>query len=357
MKGKERNAAFFSNQQAKPSASLQSRFKSARSQGTLNLSSLNPPLTVIPKEIFDLEKFIEDGEKFWEFEPLKTLDLSFNKVAVIPDEVCNLLDCVSMKYRDNLITTIPDGLFEGCVSLKHLDLNANKIETLSGRILNLSYLKDLLLSNNNLIALPDELMMCGSITTLELEHNKLRALPQQRWGLSSLTSLNIAHNNISSLPACIADLVKLEVLNCSCNGAITVLPDLSRLTALRYLDASQNALEEFPRLPRGGGNPRHRTALSHLVLGYNRIAHIDIETLAQHHKALSELLLHNNKLDTLPDEIEHIASLKILDVSNNNLRDLPATLGYMPNLQHMKAEGTPIRVIRQHVLVKPTNEL
>jgi len=351
MRGKERNSAFFNNQKAKPNASLQSRFKAARAHGTLSMTSCNPPLTSIPAEVFDLEKSIEEGEKFWEFEPLKSLDLSFNKITAIPNEVCNLVDCVSMKYRDNMIESLPDSLFEGCISLKHLDLGSNRISSLSGRVANLTYLKDLLLSSNNLTALPEELVDCASITTLDLQHNKIRALPQRRWNMPCLTTLNLAYNGLTSLPACLGDILTLETIHCNSNN-LAALPDFSRLTMLKYLDASQNVLEQFPRLPRENS----RNKLSHLILGYNRIAHIDIDALV-HHKALAELLIHNNKLAEVPMEIEYISSLKIIDVSNNDLRDLPSSLGYMQNLQHIRAEGNPIKVIRQQMLLKPVNEL
>lgn len=314
------------------------------------MSSGTPPLTTIPLEIFDLEKCIEDGEKFWEFEPLKSLDLSFNKITVIPGEICSLVDCVSMKFRDNLIQELPEGLFEGCISVKHLDLGMNKVTALSARVCNLTYLKDLLMPHNNLTSLPDTLFECRSIVNLDVEHNKLRALPQ-RWAMAALVTLNVANNTLAALPPCLAEVLSLEVLNCGSNS-IAQLPDLSRLVNLKYLDASQNVLEAFPRLPRENS----RNQLSHLLLGYNRISSIDIDALT-HHKALSELLLHNNRLQEVPGEIEYIASLKIIDVANNDLRDLPPTLGYMPNLQHIRAEGNPIRVIRQQVLLKPVNEL
>ena len=249
MRGKERNSAFFNQQKVKPSVSLQSRFKAARAQGTLNMSSCVPPMTSIPMEVFNLEKFIEEGEKFWEFEPLKSLDLSFNKICCIPDEVCNLIDCTSMKFRDNCIENIPDTLYEGCISLKHLDIGSNKLTCLSGRIANLCFLKDLLLSNNQLTDVPSELMDCQSMVTLELDHNKLRSLPDHRWQLNMLVSLNVSHNSLQCLPSSLGNITTLEIINCGSN-CISQLPDLSRLTSLRILDASQNALVEFPSLPK-----------------------------------------------------------------------------------------------------------
>ena len=351
MKGKERNSAFFSNQKAKPSVSLHNRFKSARVQGTLNMSSSMPPLTEIPIEVFDLEKYIEEGEKFWEFEPLKSLDMSFNKITMIPSDISNLIDCISIKFRDNLIEEIPSSFYEGCVNIKHLDFSSNKISNLNERINNLIYLKDLLLSNNKLQSIPNELITCRSIVTLDLDHNKIMNLPEIKWNMNNLITLNISYNMLTILPYSISNITTLEILNCSHNN-ISILPDLSQLTSLRILDASQNKLHEFPIL----STNNIKTKLSHLILGYNNISMINITTLINQ-KELNELLIHNNQLIEIPKEIEYLTKLKIIDISNNNLRDLPANLGYMTQLQHIKAEGNPIKVIRQHILVKSTQEL
>eukprot|EP01031_Cornospumella_fuschlensis_P014730 gene14730-17999_t len=71
-------SAFNNLQQTKNS--IKTKLKQARRQGTLNLSSIQPPLTAIPPEILALDSNLEEDEKFWEIEPLKILDLSFNAI-------------------------------------------------------------------------------------------------------------------------------------------------------------------------------------------------------------------------------------------------------------------------------------
>jgi hypothetical protein len=65
MRGKERNDAFFSNQKPKQTVSLQNRFKAARAQGTLNMSSCSPPLTAIPAEVFEVRHVLWPVLWFW----------------------------------------------------------------------------------------------------------------------------------------------------------------------------------------------------------------------------------------------------------------------------------------------------
>jgi len=147
-------------------------------------------------------------------------------------------------------------------------------------------------------------------------------------------------------------LKSLEVFNCSGNN-LSYIPSLSKLTALKNFDATQNNLVEFPVLP----IPASKGSLTHLYLGYNRIPNIPFAALAPHQITLTEFLIHNNLLREVPAELEYLVALKVLDLSNNDLKDLPATLGWVETLQHLKVDGNSIKTIRQALLTKPAAEL
>jgi len=331
MKGREKNSSFFSNQkQGVTSNSLHTKLKLAKSQGVLNLSSCQPPLRCIPPEVFRLDQCnLDDNEKFWEHETLKSFDVSFNQVRIVPDEVGTLVDCLTFKLRDNLVEDISERLYEDCTSLRHVDLGSNSIRAISERVVNLHNLKELLLNDNRLVAVPVSLMQCASLSVLDLHGNQITQLPSvEPWSLASLITFNVSNNKISVLPKHLSDVISLESINCSHNR-IEVIPDLRRMFSLRYLDASQNQLVDFPLLPYrsvsisssstlkhslhpiGRGPQPPVNQLSHLLLGYNRLTAIDIASL-QHHKMFSELLLNNNQLSLLPDDMELLGSLKIL---------------------------------------------
>eukprot|EP00981_Chlorochromonas_danica_P000662 scaffold146_cov171-Ochromonas_danica.AAC.11 len=55
--------------------------------------------------------------------------------------------------------------------------------------------------------------------------------------------------------------------------------------------------------------------------------------------------------------MECLSSLKILDVSNNSLTDLPPALGYISSLQVLRTEGNAIRTIRQTLLMEPAQKI
>eukprot|EP00602_Paraphysomonas_sp_CaronLab_P013193 CAMPEP_0185043614 /NCGR_PEP_ID=MMETSP1103-20130426/42999_1 /TAXON_ID=36769 /ORGANISM="Paraphysomonas bandaiensis, Strain Caron Lab Isolate" /LENGTH=409 /DNA_ID=CAMNT_0027583805 /DNA_START=988 /DNA_END=2217 /DNA_ORIENTATION=- len=52
-----------------------------------------------------------------------------------------------------------------------------------------------------------------------------------------------------------------------------------------------------------------------------------------------------------------MSSLKVLDIANNDIGDLPATIGYMESLQRVAVEGNPIRSIRRTLLSQSTADL
>jgi len=87
MKGREKNSSFFSNQkQGVTSNSLHTKLKLAKSQGVLNLSSCQPPLRCIPPEVFRLDQCnLDDNEKFWEHETLKTSQSAYMRIALALD--------------------------------------------------------------------------------------------------------------------------------------------------------------------------------------------------------------------------------------------------------------------------------
>ena len=70
---------------------------------------------------------------------------------------------------------------------------------------------------------------------------------------------------------------------------------------------------------------------------------------------LSILDLGTNKLIELPEStILALGSLQTLDVSNNELKELPARLGNMTGIRALVLHGNPLRSIRQPIKDKGT---
>eukprot|EP00644_Phytophthora_capsici_P012617 jgi/Phyca11/567013/estExt2_Genewise1.C_PHYCAscaffold_230220 len=81
------------------------------------------------------------------------------------------------------------------------------------------------------------------------------------------------------------------------------------------------ALEEFPKLP-------ENNTLDQLFLGFNVLRDIPVDVLCVK-ESLTVLDVRDNKLQRLSDRIPQLYRLKTLDVTNNDLPDLPPGLGYL----------------------------
>ena len=73
-------------------------------------------------------------------------------------------------------------------------------------------------------------------------------------------------------------------------------------------------------------------------------------------ESITELLVQANQLIICPDDIYLLRNLKVLDMSNNCLTNLPPSLGYMTSLQKILLEGNSIRTIKRPLLSSPVAE-
>ncbi len=62
-------------------------------------------------------------------------------------------------------------------------------------------------------------------------------------------------------------------------------------------------------------------------MGHNLLTAVDAGSLMPARDSLFELHLHNNTFRVVPPEVSLMSSLKVLDLSNNDLGDLPPSLG------------------------------
>ena len=141
----------------------------------------------------------------------------------------------------------------------------------------------------------------------------------------------------------------LEMLDCKSNR-LTSLPSLERLECLKVIDAMENRLTVFPELPLVNSASGPGSGLEILNLSYNSISGLSPSLLL--HDRLSDLLLQNNKLTALDANMAEMASLKLLDASNNSLTDVPYQLGYCVSLSQLLLDGNPIRTIRRALITR-----
>ncbi|KAA8575174.1 hypothetical protein MFRU_002g02530 [Monilinia fructicola] len=171
-------------------------------QGTRRLK-LSCGLTQIPREVLDL------------YETLEILDLSNNPLSTLPKDIhrlhklkvaffsdCNftifpkeLAQCRSLEmiaFKNNGMTTIPEGAFPR--KLRWLILTNNKIEYLPKSIGQCHRLQKFMLAGNHLTTLPDEMSHCRKLGLLRLSANNITQLPTWLLSLPELSFLSFSGN-------------------------------------------------------------------------------------------------------------------------------------------------------------------
>ncbi|XP_039074060.1 leucine-rich repeat-containing protein 47 isoform X1 [Hyaena hyaena] len=155
-------------------------------------------------------------------------------------------------------------------------------------------------------------------------------------------------------------------------------PELGPLPALRVLDLSGNALEALPPgQGLGPAEPPGLPQLQSLNLSGNRLRELPAD-LALCAPRLQTLNLTGNRLDSFPaalfrpgalpllselaaadnclrelsPDIAHLASLKTLDLSNNQLSEVPAELADCPRLKEVNFRGNRLTDRRLEKMVR-----
>lgn len=148
----------------------------------------------------------------------------------------------------------------------------------------------------------------------------------------SLEVLDLSGNQLDSLPDDLPRLHRLRVLFCSGNP-FRVLPEvLGRCPQLEMVGFRSCRIESVPAeaLP-----PRLRW----LILTDNRIRQLPASIGRQ--GRLQKLMLAGNLLETLPVELARCARLELLRVAANRLVELPDWLLKMPRLSWLAYAGNP----------------
>ncbi|XP_037550628.1 leucine-rich repeat-containing protein 57 [Nematolebias whitei] len=147
----------------------------------------------------------------------------------------------------------PEELQTLTANLRTVDLSGNKIEVLPAFIGNFLQLKSLTLNSNRLTILPDEIGKLKKLETLSLNGNQIQQLPPTLGQLKSLRTLNLSRNHFSKFPSGLGTLRQLDLLDLSQNQIRNVPAEVSELQAIE-INLNQNQISglsaEISRCPR-----------------------------------------------------------------------------------------------------------
>jgi len=161
---------------------------------------------------------------------------------------------------------------------------------------------------------------------LEVSHAGLASLPAEVANLSNLTSLVLKGNQLTSLPP-LSSLTAIKLIDVSLNK-LTSLPDLAPLSALETLNLSLNQLAG--ELGEGAGL-QGCTRLSVVEVTGNQLTGLG-ELQGAKMEYLAVITANQNLLSSLePALAANWPALKKLDLTGNQLKEVPGELGVVPS--------------------------
>ncbi|XP_067371267.1 leucine-rich repeat and calponin homology domain-containing protein 1 isoform X6 [Channa argus] len=213
-----------------PNRGLERALEEAVASGVLNLSSRK--LKEFPRtaENHDLTDTVE-------------ADLSKNRLADVPSEICHLVALETLNLYHNCIRTIPDSIIS-LQSLTSLNLSRNQLGSLPTCLCSLP-LRVLNASNNKLVSLPETIGQLHGLMELDISCNEITALPRYIGRLKALRELNVRRNLLCVLPEDLADL-PLVKFDFSCNKVSTIPVCYRKMRQLQSLQLENNPLQSPP---------------------------------------------------------------------------------------------------------------
>ncbi|XP_006897489.1 PREDICTED: vasorin [Elephantulus edwardii] len=223
-----------------------------------------------------------------------------------------------LDLSQNLIDSLPDGIFQPLANLSNLDLSANRLREVTGETFRgLQCLERLYLGKNHIHHIePGAFDAMSHLLELKLQDNQLQALPALH--LPSLLLLDLSYNSLMELEPGVLDTANLEALRLAGLGLRHLSKELlGSLHNLRDLDVSDNHLEH---LPPAVGSLRSLTRLR--LAGNPRIAQL------------------------WPEELSGLGTLQELDLSNLSLQALPPSFpNLFPRLRFLAAARNPFNCV------------
>ncbi|KAK5915314.1 hypothetical protein CesoFtcFv8_000916 [Champsocephalus esox] len=292
------------------------------------------------------------------FSQLKSLNLSHNRLGVFPECVCEILTLTELNLSCNSLHTVPVQI-GNLQSLQTLSLDGNRLNSMPEELGGLMQLNGLGLSFNNFALIPavlerlsavDKLAMAGNrVESLELctlaRMSHLKNIDLRLNGLlwvnsespeavNQVTQLDLRDNRLDSLD--LSSVCNLETLHCERNqlGTLTLSGSTLRMlhagsnhlttvniypvpNQLTHMDLSQNLLEYLPDWV------CDCRKVEMLDVTHNLLS--DLPSRLLNSLSLRKLLAGNNRLQRVPDLLDHIP-LEALDLQHNKLAELPESL-------------------------------
>lgn len=288
---------------------------------------------------------------------IETVILNSNSLKEVPQQISNFKNLIKIELADNKLEVIPS-YFNDFKNLKRLNISENKHLNLKESLKNLNQTKidDLDISNCDLLYIPHTISELTSLEKLDASNNYIFELPVLFNELENLKYLNLSYNEIDSIGYSLHRLKKLEYINLEGNKNLNIenlminliplkniktlllsdlkgfLPNIFGKIKTQELYISNSNINNFPT------NDKNLQVKS-IIFENCEASNFNLifENLSENEN-LKELHIHHS-LNKLPENIEKLNQLVILDLSNNNLKTLDLKKEDFPKLKKIALQN------------------
>uniref|UniRef100_A0A1A7XBW1 Leucine-rich repeat-containing protein 40 n=2 Tax=Iconisemion striatum TaxID=60296 RepID=A0A1A7XBW1_9TELE len=321
------------------------------------------------KELYVGNNQIEllDTEQLASFTSISHLELRDNKIQMLPEQVPALPELTRLDLTNNDISTLPASL-SLLPNLKVLLLEGNPLRGIRRDLLTkgtselLKYLRGRIKEepekadeNQTAMTLPSMARVnvhnIKTLKTLEYSDKQADSIPDELFDTASvqgITTVNFSKNQLKATPPRLMELqASVSDLNMGFNK-LTDCSDISKLLQLTHIDLRNNQLSDLPP------EMKNLTKLCSIILSYNRLK--SFPEVLYEILSLETVLLGNNQVCVVdPGRLRKLACLTTLDLSNNDLLNIPPELGLCTSLRCLSLEGNPFRTPRAAIVSKGTD--
>lgn len=325
----------------------------------------------------DLKKWIFDECNEQIGRSVVKLDISNVKLFEIPDEIFQL---INLEYFDcsNIKTKNIQNEISKLTKLEHFNCSNNKIKNIPDELFSLKNLKYLNFEKNQIINISENLKQLIHLETLICNNCDVKKISPSVYKLIKLSYFDCSFNQITEISNEIGNLVNLKEFNCEYNQ-ITEIPNeimnCKKLLKLKYfpikkfpseinmwLNMRNISMEDYVELYVKHDKIKYEWDFKDLEkwikngcdmeIG-NKVVFLNISgnNLKEIPKEIFKLInlehfcCFDNEIKTIPKEIKNLLSLKEFYFNNNKIEEIPDEIKYLIHLEHLDCSANQIKEI------------
>eukprot|EP00118_Oscarella_pearsei_P006460 m.29143 g.29143 ORF g.29143 m.29143 type:complete len:1260 (+) comp31138_c0_seq3:13-3792(+) len=299
-----------------------------------------------------LENDEQFAEKISNMASLRWLRLNNTKLRTLPDQLSTLKKLEYLAVSGNELHHLHDGDLQSLSRLRVVNARRNRIKDpgIPPEIFQLSELSTIDFSFNQLEKVPEGLEKATGLLVLSLSHNKIEEMPKELFmDCCDIHHLDLSDNKLTTIPPPLRRCRNMDTLILANNPMLNYkLRSLQGLTNLRTLNLrnTERNLANFPEQL-----DSWLINLEDLDISRNNLSQMPSPVYRL--ESLKRLNASHNAITDLSPRVDNWVSLELLNLSYNKIQELPQNLSKCTKLKRLfinsnelTFEGIPLGISR-----------